>query len=105
MPTSRCSAEQDATRLFIDALRACLGLAPLYAPETPSVYGEERHVYFSGMPHEGKQSASSPRHEARAVAVEEKRRAEVAAVPERKPGSVKQMRLRNRKRWRTGIHP
>ena len=61
MPTSRCSAEQDATRLFIDALRECLGLAPLYAPESASVYGEECSVAITGCPREGRQGGCSVR--------------------------------------------
>ena len=81
MPTSRCSAEQDATRLFIDALRACLGLAPLYATETAPVYGEETHVPMTGVPHEGRQYGVAVRHEVRLVAVEEAHRERARALP------------------------
>ena len=87
MPTSRCSADQDDMRVFVDALRNWLGLAPLYAVERESVYGEETTALFCGTPREGRQSASNARHEVRSVAVEERQReqlqASVAPLPQR----------------------
>ena len=95
MPTSRCSAEQDATRLFVDALRACLGLAPLYAVEVEPVYGEEHALSLPGTPREGRQGGTSVRHEVRLVAVEDaaRARAQELSVP-RVPG------LKTRRRYR-----
>jgi len=35
------SVHQEEQRLFVDALRACLGFAPLYAPDKPANYLNE----------------------------------------------------------------
>lgn len=49
---------------FVDALRACLGLAPLYAPDKPSDYHQEFHwpsargvpesAHYGGIPRKEK---------------------------------------------------
>lgn len=39
---SRISEAQVEQRYFVDALRNCLGMAPLYAPEVRSSYFDER---------------------------------------------------------------
>lgn len=99
MPTSRCSAEQDDIRMFVDALRNWLGLAPLYAPETPSVYGEECSVAITGYPREGRQGGCSVRHEVRLTSVEDEQRARAREMVTPRSNGFRPMRLRNRKRW------